>query len=150
MEEIYKSGNAKSIGVSNYTITHLEELLKECSVKPAVNQVELHVFLQQPELVAYCQKQGIVVEAYSPLAHGSKMKHPVLDKIAKKHGKSNAQIMIRWCIEIGAVPLPKSIKVGNIKENIDVFDFSLSAEDMEELKNLDDNYRTCWDPTHVQ
>lgn len=150
MEEIYKSGRAKSIGVSNYTIAHLEELLREAEVKPAVNQVELHVFLQQPELVAYCQKQGVVVEGYSPLAHGSKMKHPILDKIAKKHGKSNAQIMIRWSIETGAVPLPKSTKKEKINENIDVFDFSLSVEDMEEIKKLDDNYRTCCDPTHVQ
>ncbi len=147
MEQAYKDGKAKSIGVSNYTIKHLEELLGECSVKPMVNQVELHVFLQQPELLAYCKKNDIVVEAYSPLAHGNGLDDPVLIEIAKKHGKTTAQIMIRWCIEVGAVPLPKSTHEERIKQNIDVFDFKLDASDMKKLKSLDKNLRTCWDPT---
>ncbi len=150
MEEIYHSGRAKAVGVSNYTIRHLEELLAECSIKPAVNQVELHVFLQQPELVEFCQKNGIVVEAYSPLAHGHDMDDPVLQKLAKKYSKTTAQIMLRWCVEKGTVPLPKSVHEDRIKQNIDIFDFELDSEDMEELKGLDRNLRTCWDPTHVQ
>ncbi|MBI2589244.1 aldo/keto reductase [Candidatus Saccharibacteria bacterium] len=149
MEEIYKSGRAKSIGVSNYMIHHLEELLKEGDIKPAVNQVELHVFLQQPELVKFCQKNDIVVEAYSPLAHGNGMDDPVLASIAKKHGKSTAQIMIRWCIEMGTVPLPKSTHQGRIKENIDIFNFKLDKQDMADIAKLDRDFRTCWDPTHV-
>lgn len=149
MEEIYESGRAKAVGVSNYTIRHLEELLKESNIKPATNQVELHVYLQQPELLEYCQKNNIIVEAYSPLAHGYGMDNPVLDKIANKHGKTNAQIMIRWCIEVGTVALPKSTHNDRIKQNIGVFDFKLDEQDMSELKKLDHGYRTCWDPTHV-
>ncbi|MBI2009332.1 aldo/keto reductase [Candidatus Saccharibacteria bacterium] len=149
LEEIHKSGRAKAIGVSNYMVSHLEELLKECTVKPAVNQVELHVFLQMTELVDYCKKKGIIVEAYSPLAHGHGMDDPVLQKIAKKHGKTTAQIMLRWCLEIGTVPLPKSTHKDRIKENIDIFDFKLDIGDMAELKKLDRGFRTCWDPTNV-
>lgn len=149
MEEKYKSGKAKAIGVSNYMIRHLEELLRESKVKPAVNQVELHVFLQQPELVKYCHDNDIVVEAYSPLAHGTGLDDPVLISIAKKHHKSTAQVMIRWCIEIGTVPLPKSVHPNRIQQNLEVFDFQLDAEDLKQLKGLEHDYRTCWDPTHV-
>ena len=149
IEEKYKNGQAKAIGVSNYTILHLEELLKEAETKPAVNQVELHVFLQQPELVKYCHQNGIVVEAYSPLAHGYRVDDPILTGIAKKHGKTNAQIMIRWCIQIGTVALPKSTHKERIKENIQIFDFSLDENDMKELSKLESDFRTAWDPTHV-
>jgi diketogulonate reductase-like aldo/keto reductase len=149
LEEIHAAGQAKAIGVSNYTIHHLEELLKDCKVRPVVNQVELHVYLQQPKLLEYCRKNNIVVEAYSPLSHGKRMKDPILAGLAKKHGKSIAQIMIRWCIEVGTVPLPKSAHKERIKENLDVFDFTLDKQDMTELTKLDENFRTCWDPTHV-
>jgi diketogulonate reductase-like aldo/keto reductase len=149
MEEIFNAGKAETIGVSNYTVTHLEELLRESKIKPAVNQVELHVYLQQPELLEYCRKNNIVVEAYSPLAHGRRLEDPVLAKIAKKHGKSIAQIMIRWCIEAGTVPLPKSAHKERIKQNLEVLDFSLDKQDMSELTKLDEDFRTCWDPTHV-
>lgn len=149
MEELKRDGRTKSIGVSNYTVKHLEELLKECEIKPAVNQVELHVYLQQPELVKYCQKQGIVLEAYSPLAHGYGINNPVLEAVGKKYGKSAAQVMIRWCIDNGFVVLPKTTHEKRLKENFDVFDFKLDATDMKQLKKLEKNYRTCWDPTHV-
>jgi diketogulonate reductase-like aldo/keto reductase len=150
LEGFAGDGRAKAIGVSNYTIRHLEELLAESEVVPAVNQVELHVFLQQPELVEFCQKRDILVEAYSPLAHGHGLDDPVLQELAKKHGKSTAQIMLRWCVEIGTVPLPKSIHPERIRENIEIFDFTLDAEDMAKLKTLDRGLRTCWDPTDVQ
>jgi diketogulonate reductase-like aldo/keto reductase len=150
MEQIYKSGKAKTIGVSNYTIRHLQELLDENEVVPAVNQVELHVYLQQPELVEFCQKHGIVVEAYSPLVHGEAMDNPVLQTLAKKHGKSVAQIMLRWCIQKEAVVLPKSVHPERIRENLELFDFELNAEDMQQLASLERDFRTCWDPTHVQ
>lgn len=149
MEELAVSGRAKAIGVSNYTVRHLEELLSECAIKPAVNQVELHVYLQQPELVQYCKEHDIVIEAYSPLAHGHGLDNPVLAKVGKKHGKSPAQVMIRWCLEVGTVPLPKSVHEDRIKENMAVFDFELDAEDMTKLKKLESGYRTAWDPTHV-
>lgn len=149
MEEILKSGRAKSIGVSNYTVYHLEELLRECKSPPAVNQFEMHVFLQQPDLVEYCKEQGIVVEAYSPLARGHRMDNPTLAAIAKKHHKNPAQIMIRWCIERGLVTIPKSAHKDRIEENFNVFDFALDVNDMKTLKRLDSDYRVSWDPTHV-
>ena len=149
MEELAASGRARAIGVSNYTITHLEELLRECSIKPAVNQVELHVYLQQPELLAFCREHDIAVEAYSPLAHGYGVDNPVLKAVGDKHHKSPAQVMIRWCLEMGAIALPKSVHAGRIQENFDVFDFSLDDDDQAKLIALNRNYRTCWDPTHV-
>jgi len=149
LEKIHEAGKARSIGVSNYTVRHLKKLLNECNVKPAVNQVELHVFLQQPELVEYCKQNDIVIEAYSPLAHGHGLDDPTLSKIAKKHAKSTAQIMLRWCVEQDFVVLPKSIHKDRIAENIDIFDFKLDDEDLIELKSIDKNYRTCWDPTNI-
>jgi diketogulonate reductase-like aldo/keto reductase len=149
MEQAYRDGKAQSIGVSNYTIRHLEELLAECEVKPMVNQVELHVFLQQPELVEFCKKHGIVIEAYSPLAHGYGLDNPVSQSVADKHGKSTAQVMLRWCVQMNTVILPKSTHAERIVENINVFDFKLDKDDMELLKKLDENKRTCWDPTHI-
>ena len=149
LEEIHTSGRAKSIGVSNYTVRHLEHLLHECSVRPVVNQIELHVFLQQPDLVKYCQDQGIVVEAYSPLAHANGMDNPVLQEIAKKYGKTPAQIMLRWCIEQGFVAIPKSVHKDRLQQNIDIFDFKLDKDDQTRLKSLDQNLHTAWDPTHA-
>ena len=150
MERIYQSGQAKAIGVSNYTIRHLQELLDENEVVPAVNQVELHVYLQQPELVEFCQQNGIVVEAYSPLAHGEGLDNEVLAAIGKKHGKSNAQIMLRWCVQKGMVVLPKSVHADRIRENMELFDFELDPDDLQRIAGLEKDFRTCWDPTHVR
>ena len=149
MEEIKASGRAKSIGVSNYTIKHLEELLNECEIKPAVNQVEIHVYLQQHELREYCADKGIVVEAYSPLAHGYGLDNEALNKIAFKYGKTGPQIMLRWCVQMNMVVLPKSVNPARIKENFDILDFSLDEEDLALIADLESNYRTCWDPTNV-
>jgi methylglyoxal/glyoxal reductase len=149
MEDIYKSGRSKAIGVSNYTVRHLKELLSDCQVRPAVNQVELSVVLQQPELVDYCKAEGIIVEAYTPLAEGHFFDDPTLKQIAKKHNKSVPQIMLRWCIDYGVVALTKSVHQDRIKDNIDIFDFKLDQEDMANLKKLDQNHRTNWDPTNV-
>lgn len=149
MEAIKASGKVRAIGVSNYTVRHLEGLKKSGAELPVVNQVELHVFLQQPELVTYCRENGILLEAYSPLAHGKDMKNPTIQKLADKHHKSYAQIMLRWCIEEGMVVLPKSVTPSRIKENIELFDFELSAEDLELITSCDRNLRTCWNPTLV-
>ncbi|MFA5004283.1 MAG: aldo/keto reductase [Candidatus Saccharimonadales bacterium] len=150
MEMIYKSGKAKAIGVSNYTIEHLEELLRENEVVPAVNQVELHVFLQQPELLDYCNQHGIVVEAYSPLAHGVDMDDETLQSLAEKHNKTAAQIMLRWCIQKSLVVLPKSVHADRIRQNFGLFDFGLDDTDMQKISGLEKGLRTCWDPTHVR
>lgn len=149
MEDILASGKSKAIGVSNYTIKHLEELLRECNVKPAVNQVELHVFLQQPELAKYCKENDIAVEAYSPLAHGYDLDNKKLAEIAKKHSKTSAQVMLRWCIQQGFITLPKSATPERIRENFDIFDFELDSDDLEVIKSLERDLRTCWDPTNV-
>ncbi|GHU07076.1 2,5-diketo-D-gluconic acid reductase [Alphaproteobacteria bacterium] len=146
LEEIQAQGKARSIGVSNYTIRHLKEMKTYAKVTPAVNQVELHVFLQQPELLDYCKQAGIAVEAYSPLAHGAQMKNPAIRQIAERHNKTYAQIMLRWCIEKGLIVLPKSVMPERIRENFDVFDFSLDADDTKKLTGLDRDFRTCWDP----
>ena len=149
LEEIRSSGQVKSIGVSNYTIRHLKELSKYAKQMPVVNQVELHVFLQQPELIDYCKKNNIVVEAYSPLAHGQCMDDPVVTKLATKYNKSYAQIMLRFLIELGLVVIPKSVTKKRIDENINIFDFKFDETDLEELKSADRNLRTCWNPTLV-
>lgn len=149
MQEIYESGRSKAIGVSNYTIKHLEELLNECNIVPAVNQVEIHVYLQQSELREYCREKGIIIEAYSPLAHGNGLDNEVLQSIADKHAKTTAQVMIKWCAQNNMVVLPKSVTASRIAQNIDVFDFELDEQDMEDIRGLEKNYRTCWDPTNV-
>jgi diketogulonate reductase-like aldo/keto reductase len=143
-----ESGRAKAIGVSNYTVRHLEEM-KHFEIQPAANQVELSVFLQQTELVDYCQANGIVVEAYSPLAEGYHFDNPTLVAIAKKHGKTVPQIMLRWVIERGIVALTKSVHKDRIDENSDIFDFELDKDDMAKIKKLDRNFRTNWNPTNV-
>lgn len=149
LEDLYNSGKVKSIGVSNYTVKHLEEMKRYATVAPQVNQVELHVFLQQPELIKYCQREGITVQAYSPLAHAKSMDSEVISAIAHKHNKSYAQVMLRWCVQKDVVLLPKSVTPSRIRENIDIFDFALDDEDMQQLAMLDKDLRTCWDPTLV-
>ena len=150
LEKLYENGSAKAIGVSNYTVNHLEELLKTCKVKPAVNQVEMSVALQQPKLVEYCREHDIVIEAYTPLVKGKFFDDPTLVEIAGKHDKTVPQIMLRWGIDYGVVVLSKSANKDRIEQNIDIFDFELDAEDMTKLKALDQNYRVSWDPTDVE
>ncbi len=151
-EEIHSSGKAKSIGVSNFTIGHLQELMDKFSVVPAINQVEFHPFLykDQVELLKFCKKNGIVIEAYSPLAHGKLIDEVVLPKIAKNHGKSVSQVILRWCIQHGTLPLPKSTNPEHMNENLDIFDFELSDLEMNSINELSDGTRTCWDPTNVK
>jgi diketogulonate reductase-like aldo/keto reductase len=149
LEQLQAEGKAHSIGVSNYEIRHLEEMKNYAKITPAVNQVELHVFLQQPELIKYCQDNQIAVEAYSPLAHAKAMDNPVISAIAKKHGKSYAQIMLRWCIQKDLIVLPKSVTPERIRENFAIFDFKLDDEDMNQLSGQDKDLRTCWSPVHV-
>lgn len=149
LEKIQATGRAKSIGVSNYTVRHLEQMDDYATVVPAINQVELHVFLQQPELLEYCHQKGIAVEAYSPLAHARANDNPAIQDIADKHGKSYAQIMLRWCLQNDLIILPKSKTPSRIAENIAIFDFELDDEDMATLQQQDMDLRTCWSPVHV-
>jgi len=146
MEEIYKSGRARAIGVSNFHVHHLDDLLADASVVPAVNQVEFHPLLTQKELLRYCADRGIQLEAWSPLAQGRLLNHPALQAIASKHGKTTAQVILRWDLQLGVVTIPKSIRQERIAENAQVFDFELSEEDMRAIDGLNRNERVGADP----
>jgi len=147
--ELKEQGLCKSVGVSNYTIRHLQELLDSSPVKPAVNQVEISPFLPQKELREFCAKHEIVVEAYSPLTQGKKLGHPAIVAAAQKAGKTPAQVMLRWCVQHDLVVLPKSATPERIIENAAIFDFELDADTMSVLDGLDENLRNSWDPTDV-
>ncbi|MFO0581439.1 MAG: aldo/keto reductase [Anaeromyxobacter sp.] len=149
MERILEEGKARAIGVSNYTVRHLEELLARCNVPPAVNQVELHPFLVQQELRAFCAKHGIAVEAYAPLVKARRLDHPVVVRVAAKHGRTPAQVLVRWGLDHGVITIPKSVRKERLQENLDVFGFGLDAEDLAALDALDENFRTSWDPTEA-
>ncbi len=148
LTKLLKDGKCRSIGVSNYTIQHLTELLEDADVVPMVNQVEFSPFLYQKQLLDYCEKDKIQVEAYSPLTQGAKLNHPTIQQIAKKHGKTPAQVLIRWSLQHNLVTIPKSVREERIKENSQVFDYNLTSEDMRVLDSLDENFRNSWDPTN--
>ena len=147
---IKEEGRAKSIGVSNYTIRHLEELLQTSSEKPVVNQVEFHPFLYQQELLAFCEENKIQLQAYSPLTRGKRLDNPVIVNIAEKYKKTPAQIMLRWSLQHQVVPIVKSATPHRIVENSLIFDFDIAKEDMTMLDSLRDNIRVTWDPTDVK
>jgi diketogulonate reductase-like aldo/keto reductase len=136
LEKVYEEKLVRSIGVSNYGIGDIEKLLAYAHVPPAVNQIKFSPFDFAEEILNVCRKSGIIVEAYSPLTRGYNLDDPTIAAIARKHDKSSAQIMIRWCIEHGTVPIPKSTHPDRMRENIDVFDFTLDEEDMERLDAL--------------
>ena len=150
MEEIYKSRKAKAIGVSNYTITHLEEMKKYATIMPAVNQVEFHPFLYQKDLFSYCKQNNIALEAYRPLTKGKRLNNKTVELIAKKYNKTDAQVLLRWSIQHGCIPIPKSVHKERIDENATIFDFELSEKEMETLDGLNENLRLCWDPTNLE
>lgn len=140
-EKLYKEGKIRAIGVSNFQIHHLEDLISSAEIKPMVNQVEFHPHLTQKDLKAYCEKEGIQLEAWSPLKQGQLLNEPVLQEIAEKHHKSVAQVILRWDIQHGVITIPKSIKEHRIIENADIFDFELSAEEMERIDGLNQDSR---------
>lgn len=147
MERLLSDGRTRAIGVSNYTIRHLDELLARASTPPAVNQVELHPFLQQRALLDHCRVHRIHVQAYGPLVRGHRMDHPVLARLAARHGRTPAQILVRWGLQQGISTIPKSVQPDRIRDNADVYGFELDREDLEALEALDEGYRTSWDPT---
>ncbi|WP_372011546.1 aldo/keto reductase [Paenibacillus chitinolyticus] len=146
LEAIYESGKARSIGVSNFHVHHLQDLLQDAKIKPMVDQVEFHPCLTQEELRAYCREQGIQFEAWSPLMQGELLDNEVLKAIAGRHGKSVAQIILRWDLQNGVVTIPKSTKEHRIIENASVFDFELTADDMSRISALNENRRVGPDP----
>jgi methylglyoxal/glyoxal reductase len=146
VERVHEDGRARSIGVSNFLVPHLEELLGQAKVAPAVNQIELTPFLQRRDTCALCAEHGIVVESYSPLTHGKRLDHPVVVGVAREVGKTPAQVLLRWGIQHGYVVLPKSTQPARIAENGSVFDFSLDEAAMARLDALEEGLATGWDP----
>ncbi|KAG0681809.1 hypothetical protein C6P40_004304 [Pichia californica] len=149
LQEAVAAGTVKNIGVSNYGIKHLKELLayQDLKIRPAVNQIEVHPWLTRTELVAYCQAEGIVIEAYSPLAKGRKFDDPLLVSLAEKYSKTTAQILINWSLVKGFVTLPKTVSKQRLLPNLEAGDFELSAEDIKALDAKDEYFITGWDPT---
>jgi len=147
LEKIYAGGRAKAIGVSNFQIPHLQRLLDETDIVPAVNQIELHPYLTQPELRAFHAEHGIVTEAWSPLAKGGRLlANPVVTTIAEKYARTPAQIVLRWHIQLGNMVIPKSVTASRIRENIDVFGFELAPDDVDAIADLNTGHRTGPDP----
>ncbi len=146
LEEFYRDGRARSIGVSNFQPHHLRRIHQECEITPAVNQIEVNPYLTQDDVRAFCAEHEIAIEAWSPLARGNALSDPTIDDIARRYGKTPAQVILRWHIERGDIIFPKSVTPARIRENIDVFDFELAGEDVEAISALNRNQRTGPDP----
>lgn len=146
MEKIYQSGRARAIGVSNFMPNHLDELLRNSNVVPAVNQVEFHPLLMQPEVLASCREHGIQVQAWSPLMQGRVLREPTVLEMAEAYGKTPAQVVLRWNLQHDIVTIPKSVHADRIAANADIFDFELADEDMQRLDSLDRGERSGPDP----
>ena len=149
LEHILTDGRARAIGVSNYTESHLKGLLRHSAVVPAVNQVEFSPFLYQRDLLEFCREHRIQLEAYAPLTAGRRLHDPRITAISKKHGRTNAQVLLRWALQHGVVVIPKSTQPDRIAENARIFDFELSPEEVSALDGLDEGFRSSWDPMTV-
>jgi diketogulonate reductase-like aldo/keto reductase len=141
LEKLYADGKVRAIGVSNFQIDHLEDLLTEANVKPMVNQVELHPLLSQLELREFCRAQGIQIEAWAPLAQGHLLDNAVIADIAARHNKTLPQVILRWDLQNGIVTIPKSVKEERIIANADIFDFELSEDEISRINALNNNQR---------
>ncbi len=148
-EELYKAGKIKAIGVSNFMPHHINALMETATVKPMVNQLKLCPGITQKETVDFCKKHGIVVEAYSPFGTGSIFKETTIHELAKKYGRSIGQICLRWCLQQGFVPLPKSANPMRIKENLNIFDFEILKEDIEVISGLTGSCGETPDPDNI-
>jgi len=147
LQTLLATGRCRALGVSNYTVRHLRELIVQTGVVPLVNQVEFHPFLFQRELLEFCRHHGIQLVAYSPLVHGMRHDEPALVSVARAHGRSVPQVLLRWGLQHGLVVIPKTTTPARLRENLAVNDFQLSESDMAKLDALDCGFRTCWDPT---
>jgi len=146
LEKIYQDGRVRSIGVSNFHVHHLEHLLKETTVIPVINQIEFHPHLTQEEVRAYCKEHGIQVEAWSPLMNGSLLEEELIQQLATKYSKTPAQIVLRYDVQHGVVTIPKTMTPARMTENLHVFDFALTDEEMAQLDAMNDGLRCGPDP----
>ncbi|AYE37338.1 aldo/keto reductase [Companilactobacillus zhachilii] len=144
LETIYKSGKARAIGVSNFNVTRLKDILQICSIKPAVNQMEYHPLCQEVDIKNFCDENNIYLEAWSPLGGGAVLSDSRLKKIADKYNKSVAQVILRWDLQNGVITIPKSVHEARIVQNSDVYDFEISDDDMEEINGFDADKRSLW------
>ncbi|MTT33336.1 aldo/keto reductase [Terrilactibacillus sp. BCM23-1] len=150
LEKLYHDGRVKAIGVCNFDIEHLERLFAECEVKPVLNQVECHPYLAQNELKDFCAKHDIFVEAWSPLDQGGEvLKDETIKKIADSHGKSPAQVVLRWHLQNNTIVIPKSVTPSRIEENFNVFDFELTTDEMDQIHKLNKNRRKGPKPSEM-
>lgn len=146
IEKLYEDGRTKAIGVCNFNVHHLEDLMKDANVKPMVNQIEFHPKLTQEEVRSFCNKENIYVEAWSPLMHGKLLDHPMLKGMGEKYGKSPAQVILRWDLQHDIITIPKSVNPSRIRENANIFDFSLTDDEMKQIDELNENERFGPDP----
>ena len=146
LEEFYSDGRARSIGVSNFQPHHLRRIHTEGEITPAVDQIEVNPYLTQDEVRQFCSEHQIAVEAWSPLGRGSVLGDPTIDDIARRYGKTPAQVVLRWHIERGNIIFPKSVSAARIRENAEIFDFELAPDDVEAISALNRNQRTGPDP----
>lgn len=149
LEHLYSQGRVRAIGVSNYLSHHLEDLFSNFDIVPAVNQVEFHPFLIQEELIAFDKEHNILHEAWSPLTRARRLDDPAITEIAQKYGRTNAQVILRWNLQLGIATIPKSQDRGRIEENSRLFDFELDGEDVEKLKSLDADFRVGPHPDEI-
>jgi 2,5-diketo-D-gluconate reductase A len=150
LEEFYSDGRARSIGVSNFQPHHLRRIHTEGEITPAVDQIEVNPYLTQDEVRRFCAEHQMAIEAWSPLGRGNVLRDPTIDDIARKYGKTPAQVVLRWHIERGDIVFPKSVTAARIRENIDIFDFELAGEDVEAISALNRNQRTGPDPDRFE
>ena len=146
LEDLYIEGKIRAIGVCNFNISHLQDLMKNTRVTPAINQVEFHPRLQHQSLRAYCKEHNIQLEAWAPLMQGGLLEDPTIAKIAEKYGKSNSQIILRWDIQNGVITIPKSVRKERMAQNADIFDFSLTVEEMQIINAMNLDKRVGPDP----
>jgi 2,5-diketo-D-gluconate reductase A len=146
MEEIYASGRAKAVGVSNFQPAHLERVLEQTKLVPAINQIEVHPYLTQDEVRAFDAEHGIATEAWSPIAQGAVLDDPAVTAVAKRVGRTPAQVVLRWHLQRGDIVFPKSVTPERVKENFELFDFELSDQDMAAITALNRDERTGFDP----
>lgn len=137
LEKLYKSGKVKSIGLSNFLKHHLEWILESCEIKPMVDQIEYHPGLTRPDTIEFCKKNNIIVEAWAPLGKGKMLSNESLVEIAKRYNKSVAQICLKWCVQNEIIPLPKSSNIERMRQNLDIFDFTISKEDMDFINKME-------------
>lgn len=148
LEKLYKEKKVRAIGVSNFTIEYLQDLMAHSTIKPMLNQVELHPKLSQKELITFCKEHDIHVQAWSPIARGAVLEEPLLVKLAEKYHKTTAQIILRWHLQNNVLIIPKSTNKERLESNASLYDFKLSKEDMHKIDSLNENKRFGADPTN--